>query len=248
MVRWILGAQAGRIRLSDEEAIFGKGRHTYYQPRTLLDLALAHKAEFVPGTGWAYSNTNYLLAGLLIEKITGRPVAEQITKRVIERIGLRHTYFPGVGDERIREAHPKGYFAAKPGGPLEDITELDPSWAWAAGQLVSTPGDLNRFFTALLGGELLGSAQLAQMRTTVAVPDDFDSGSGIRFGLGLTSTPLSCGGLMWGHRGDIPGYHTRTGATDDGRAATIATTAGPAPTAKGLDNADALLGTALCKR
>ncbi|TSB22508.1 beta-lactamase family protein [Streptomyces benahoarensis] len=231
-----------------EEAIFGTGRHTYYQPRTLLDVALAHKAEFAPGTNWSYSNTNYVLAGLLIEKVTGRPVAEQITHRVIDRIGLRHTYFPSTGDERIREAHPKGYSATKPGAPLEDITRIDPSWAWSAGQLISTPSDLNRFFSALIGGELLGPNELAQMRTTVKVADTFDSGSGIRFGLGLTSTPLSCGGLMWGHRGDTPGYHTRTGATDDGRAATIATTARPAPTSRGLNHADALLNTALCKR
>lgn len=222
-----------------EEAIFGTGRHTYYQPRTLLDVALAHKAEFAPGTNWSYSNTNYVLAGLLIEKVTGRPVAERITHRVIDRIGLRHTYFPSTGDERIRDAHPKGYSATKPGAPLEDITRIDPSWAWSAGQLISTPSDLNRFFSALIGGELLGPNELAQMRTTVKVADTFDSGSGIRFGLGLTSTPLSCGGLMWGHRGDTPGYHTRTGATDDGRAATIATTARPAPTSRGLNHADA---------
>lgn len=231
-----------------EEAILGKGRHTYHQPRELLDLALAHKADFAPGTSWSYSNTNYVLAGLLIEKVTGRPVAEQITQRIIDRIGLRHTYFPGVGDQGIREAHPRGYFAAKPGAPLEDITEMDPSWTWSAGQLVSTPGDLNRFFSELIDGKLLRPAELTQMRTTVKVPKEFDSGSGIRFGLGLTSTPLSCGGLMWGHRGDTPGYHTRTGVTVDGRAVTTAVTASPAPTPKGLAHADAVLDTTLCEK
>ncbi|MFJ8310052.1 MULTISPECIES: serine hydrolase domain-containing protein [unclassified Streptomyces] len=70
------------------DAIVGRAsRHTYYQPRALLDVALAHKARFGPGTSWAYSNTNYVLAGLLIEKVTGRPVAEQITQRVIDREG-----------------------------------------------------------------------------------------------------------------------------------------------------------------
>ncbi|UKY54666.1 serine hydrolase domain-containing protein [Streptomyces inhibens] len=230
------------------DAVFGKGRHTYYQPRALLDTALAHKAEFAPGTSWSYSNTNYILAGLLIEKVTGRPLAEQITKRIIDRIGLRHTYFPDVGDENIREAHPQGYHATKPGAPLEGVTELDPSWGWAAGQLISTPSDLNRFFSALIGGKLLKPAELAQMRTTVKVPDDFDAGAGVRFGLGLTSTPLSCGGVMWGHGGDIPGYHSAPGVTDDGRAATVVVTADWAPTSKGFTNADALLDTALCKK
>lgn len=225
----------------------GERRHTYYQPRALLDVALAHKALFAPGTGWSYSNTNYVLAGLLVEKVTGRPLAEQITHRVIDRIGLRHTYFPGVGDEGIREAHPQGYHAAKPGGPLEDITRLDPSWGWAAGQLISTPGDLNRFFAALVGGRLLGPAELAQMRTTVEVPDDTGLGTGVRFGLGVTSTPLSCGGLAWGHGGDIPGYSTRNAVTDDGRAAAVAVTAVGAPTGQHVDNAQALVDTALCR-
>ncbi|MGW0391006.1 serine hydrolase domain-containing protein [Streptomyces sp. NPDC003042] len=249
-VRQLLQHTSGLPNYTDSliDAVFGKSRHTYYQPRELLDLGLSRKALFAPGTGWSYSNTNYVLAGLLIEKVTGRPVAEQITKRIIDRIGLRHTYFPGVGEEGIREAHPKGYHAPKPGEPLEDVTELDPSWGWAAGQLISTPGDLNRFFSALVGGKLLEPAQLAQMRTTVEIPDSPATASGIRAGLGLWSTPLSCGGVMWGHGGDTPGYHTVPGVTDDGRAATIAVTADPAPSARGFTNADALLDTALCKK
>ncbi|WHM40741.1 serine hydrolase domain-containing protein [Streptomyces sp. BPTC-684] len=224
------------------DALYGVGRrHTYYQPRTLLDTALAHKALFAPGTSWSYSNTNYVLAGLLVEKVTGRPIAEQITRRVIDRIGLRHTYFPGVGEERIREAHPKGYYASKPGAPLDDVTELAPSWGWAAGQMISTPSDLTRFFSALVGGKLLKPAQLAQMRTTVAVPDDFQPGSGIRFGLGLVSTPLSCGGLSWGHSGGIPGYSTLV-------AVAVAVTALSPPSGKETDNVKRLVDTALCAK
>ncbi|WP_274911584.1 serine hydrolase domain-containing protein [Streptomyces sp. WZ-12] len=220
-------------------------RHRYVQPRTLLDLALAHQPLFAPGTNWSYSNTNYVLAGLLVEKVTGRPLAEQITRRVIDRIGLRHTYFPGVGDERLRAPHPEGYFPVRPGGSLTDVTELDPGWAWAAGQLVSTPGDLNRFFRALFGGELLAPAQLAQMRTTVPAASGLWPGA--RYGLGVISTPLSCGGRMWGHGGDIPGYRTRSGVTDDGRALTVAVTADPTPTKDAPDHAQALLDTALCR-
>lgn len=223
------------------------GGHTYYQPRALLDLALSRKALFAPGTDWSYSNTNYVLAGLLIEKVTGRPLAEQITQRIIDRAGLRHTYFPGVGDESIREAHPRGYHAAQPGGPLGDITRMDPSWGWAAGQLISTPGDLNRFFSALIGGKLLRPAELAQMRTTVAIPDRTGMEPGVRAGLGIISTPLSCGGLMWGHGGDIPGYTTRNGVTDDGRAAAVAVTAAKALAPQGPDHAQTLVDTALCR-
>ncbi|MFE6684996.1 serine hydrolase domain-containing protein [Streptomyces sp. NPDC057743] len=244
-VRQLLQHTSGLPNYVDFLGDFPAYRHRYLQPRTLLDLALAHKPLFAPGTRWSYSNTNYVLAGLLVEKVTGRPLAEQITRRVIDRIGLHHTYFPGVGDERIRAPHPEGYFPKRPGGPLTDVTELDPGWAWAAGQLVSTPGDLNRFFTALFGGELLAPAQLAQMRTTV--PAAAGLWPGARYGLGVISTPLSCGGRMWGHGGDIPGYRTRSGATDDGRALTVAVTADPTPTKDAPDHAQALLNTALCR-
>jgi D-alanyl-D-alanine carboxypeptidase len=195
-------------------------QHTYTEPRELLDLALAHKADFAPGTSWAYSNTNYLLAGLIVQKVTGRPIGEEITTRVINRVGLRHTYFPGIGDQSIRERHPEGYFAV-PGQALREVTEMDPSWGWAAGQMIATPSDLNRFLSALIGGKLLAPAQLAEMRTTV---DASAMWPGARYGLGLVSTPLSCGGLAWGHGGDIPGYSTRDAVTEDGRAATVAVT------------------------
>ncbi|MFC9235355.1 serine hydrolase domain-containing protein [Streptomyces decoyicus] len=242
-VRQLLQHTSGLPNYTDFTGdLTGRKRHTYVQPRALLDLALAHKARFAPGARWEYSNTNYLLAGLLIEKVTGRPLAEQITHRVIERIGLRHTYFPGVGEEGIREAHPEGYYAAKPGKPLKNITEMDPSWGWAAGQVVSTPGDLNRLFTALSGGKLLKRAQLAEMRTTVPA----GLWPGARYGLGVVSTPLSCGGLMWGHGGDIPGYNTRTGVTDDGRAVTIAATADRAPVKQGPADVLAAVDAALC--
>ncbi|WP_437624255.1 serine hydrolase domain-containing protein [Sorangium sp. So ce1151] len=228
-------------------------RHTYFDPRTLLDLALAQGVSFPPGERWEYSNTNYILAGLLVEKVTGRPLAEEITRRVIERIGLRHTYVPRVGDESIRECHPRGYHADGFGEPLYDVTELDTSMAGASGNMISTPGDLNRFFTALLGGKLLEPAQLEEMRATI---DASSMWPGTEYGLGLSSTPLSCGGLAWGHGGDIFGYETAGGVTDDGRAVTVAVTALPSAV-PGVETREqayavyadvlALVDTALCE-
>ncbi|MEU7039570.1 serine hydrolase domain-containing protein [Streptomyces varsoviensis] len=222
-------------------------RHRYYEPRTLLDVALRHKAGFEPGTGWRYCNTDYVVAGLLIERVTGRPVGEEITRRVIDRVGLRHTYFPAQGEQTLRDTHPHGYVATKPDAPLLDVTEMDPSAAWAGGALISTPSELNRFFRALLDGELLHPGQLAQMRTTVAIPADAGYPPGTRFGLGLASYRLSCGGLMWGHDGDFLGYATYPFATDDGRAATIAVTADPGPTEHGRQHALRLASTGLCE-
>lgn len=215
----------------------------YYDPRELLDLALQHKADFAPGTNWAYSNTNYLVAGLIVQKVTGRSLAEEIDQRVIQRIGLRHTYFPAPGEEMIRERHPRGYYQDSAGAPLVDATEWDPSWAWAAGQMVSTNSDLNRFFSALLAGRLLPKAQLEQMRTTV--PASYPFPAGARYGLGLVSTPLSCGGVYWGHGGSMTGYETRGGVTEDGRAANVAVTMQPSQAVK--ERMDGVVDTALCR-
>ncbi|WP_405409054.1 serine hydrolase domain-containing protein [Streptomyces decoyicus] len=205
------------IHVDDDEI-----RNRYFEPRELLDIALRYKADAAPGTTWGYSNTNYVLAGLIVQKVTGRPLAEEMDRRIIKRIGLRHTYFPTPGEMTIREPHPQGYHRNPANTPLRDFTEMDPSVGWAAGQLISTNSDLNRFFTALLAGRLLPAAQLAEMRTTVPAGT-----SGLRYGLGLTSRPLSCGGVYWGHGGDIAGYETRGGVTDDGRAANVAVTSIP---------------------
>ncbi|MFD7326006.1 serine hydrolase domain-containing protein [Streptomyces sp. NPDC059875] len=216
----------------------------YYAPRELLDTALQHPADFVPGTSWKYSNTNYVLAGLIVQKVTGRPLAEEIDRRIIKRIGLRHTYFPIPGDASIREPHPHGYLRDAADGPLRDITEIDPSWGWAAGQMLSTNSDLNRFFSALLAGHLLPSAQLAQMRSTV--PAEATFGPAARYGLGLLSRPLPCGGLSWGHGGSFPGYETRGGATDDGRATNVAVTMQLTDEA-GRRSLERAVDTALCR-
>ncbi|MFE0186428.1 serine hydrolase domain-containing protein [Streptomyces sp. NPDC058989] len=215
----------------------------YYDPRELLDLALQHESDFAPGTKWAYSNTNYVVTGLIVQKVTGRPLAAEIDRRVIKRIGLRQTYFPTPGEVAIRERHPKGYYQDSAGAPLVDATEWDPSWAWAAGQMVSTTSDLNRFFTALLAGRLLPQAELDQMRTTV--PAGYPFPTGARYGLGIVSTPLSCGGVYWGHGGSMTGYETRGGATEDGRAANVAVTTQPSRTTK--EHMDGVLETALCR-
>ncbi|MFI1594449.1 serine hydrolase domain-containing protein [Streptomyces venezuelae] len=217
----------------------------YYEPRELLDIALEYEADFAPGKDWAYSNTNYVLAGMIVEKVTKHTIAEEIDRRIVKRLGLRHTYFPAPRDATIREPHPKGYLQEAPGAPLRDITELDPSWTWAAGQLISTNSDVNRFYAALLTpGRLLPKPQLDQMRTTVRA-DYF--GKGARYGLGIVSRPLSCGGLYWGHGGSYPGYETRGGATDDGRAANVAVTVQPTDEAV-MSHVDEVVDTALCRR
>ncbi|MEU8919402.1 serine hydrolase domain-containing protein [Kitasatospora sp. NPDC048545] len=239
-VRQLLQHTSG---LADYEGALDEAslRERYFEPRELLDLALGQKPVSAPGEKFGYSSTNYVLAGLIVQKVTGRPIGEEIDRRVVRRIGLRHTYFPAAGDRTIREPHPHGYRRDTADGPLQDFTEMDPSAGWAAGQMISTGSDLNRFYSALLAGRLLPPAQLARMRTTVPVGD-----TGMGAGLGIFSRPLSCGGVYWGHGGDIPGYETRGGATDDGRAVTVAVTTVPADDAV-TRHVEDVVDTALCR-
>ncbi|WP_447008373.1 serine hydrolase domain-containing protein [Saccharothrix isguenensis] len=227
---------------------FSPYRHVYLEPRELLDLANAREDGVPAGGGWSYSNTNYVLAGLIAQRVTGRPFNELVTTRVIERIGLRDTYAPEVGEQDIRGRHPRGYQRNPTTKELLDFTRMDPSWGWAAGQLVSTPGDLNTFLRALLEGKLLEPAQLAQMRTTIPMNPESQSGPG--YGLGIFRLPLSCGTVAWGHGGDIPGYATLNAATDDGRAATLVVTSlnGSVNDKSVAGDRSALVDAALCAK
>ena len=209
-----------------EETLFGttdvfQYRYHYVTPRDILDSALSKPAQFEPGTQWKYTNTNYVVLGMLVERVSQRPVGEQIDERIVKKLGLSHTYFPAPGDKSIKGTHPQGYHLNGE-GKLEDITEMDPAWAWAAGAMVSTPGELNTFFQAVFDGRLLTQASIDEMKKGV------DIGSGGRvYGLGLIGRSLSCGGTAWGHGGDIAGYHTRGGVGPDGTAVTVAVTALP---------------------
>ena len=193
----------------------------YIPPRDLLGTALGKPAAFEPGTQWKYTNTNYIVLGMLVERVSQRPVGEQIDERIVKKLGLSHTYFPAPGEEKIRGTHPQGYHLSAE-GKLEDITEMDPAWGWAAGAMVSTPSELNTFFQAVLDGRLLTQSSIDEMKKGV----DTDK-AGVVYGLGLIGRSLSCGGTAWGHGGDIAGYHTRGGVGPDGTAVTVAVTALP---------------------
>ncbi|WP_281261673.1 serine hydrolase domain-containing protein [Actinokineospora auranticolor] len=201
------------LRLRDP--LTNRWNHT--TPVELVRSAMSLPPDFPPGAGWRYSNTNYALAGMIIERVTHRSAGDEINRRIIEPLRLAGTYYPAEYEVGIRGAHPRGYHTVD--GKRVDYTHLDPSWAGAAGAMVSTGEDLNRFYTALLRGRLLPEAQLAEMKRTV--PADVYPGAG--YGLGLVRIPTSCGKEFWGHGGSIPGFRTRGGVTADGRAVTVTT-------------------------
>lgn len=188
--------------------IFEERRFYEYEPEELVAIAMQHAPIFEPGTAWSYSNTNYVLVGMVIEAVTGNPWAEEVRIRIIEPLELTQT---SVADgPQMPEPHAKGYYQFPDGGPLVDVTLLDPSAGGAGGAIISTPRDVTRFFIALLGGSLLADELLAEMKDTVP------EGSG-RYGLGLGWSPLSCGGGYWRHGGAVPGYLSFEGFSEDGR-------------------------------
>ena len=224
-VRQLLQHTAGLPEYADQIAADAfAAQERYTSPRDMLDIALAKPAVFAPGERWAYSNTNYLVLGLLVEAVTDRALPQQIDERIVKPLDLEHTYFPAPGERELRGEHPHGYHA-KTVGDLLDITALDSSFAWSAGAMVSTPHELNVFMQALLDGELLNEESLAEMQTTVPAGDELWPEA--TYGLGLQSYPLSCGGVAWGHGGDIPGTQTRNAVGPDGTAVTIAVTSLP---------------------
>jgi D-alanyl-D-alanine carboxypeptidase len=212
----------------------------HHSPHDLLNIALAHRPLFAPGTGWSYSNTNYVLAGLLIEAVTGHSYGEQIDQRIIKPLDLHDTSVP-VDDSNIPGAHPRGY-AELPNSAPVDVSELNPSVAYASGAMISSGADIDRFLGALLRGRLLPPAELRAMQTTNPTGD----ASGDAYGLGLQSTPLPCGGQYWGHDGGILGFQTISGATPDGRQATVMVNVGPGGTDALNPDMQTAVTTALC--
>ncbi|MGV9820714.1 serine hydrolase domain-containing protein [Nocardia xishanensis] len=193
------------------------GMQSYRPASELIRAALDRPSEFQPGTRWGYSNTNYLIIGSMIERVTGLPVGVEVTRRIILPLGLQNTYWPLYPLEQVvRGPHPRNYLVN--GNQRVDVTDIDPNWGLADGAMVATERDLNRFFMALVSGRVVPPAQLDQMRTTIptGVPL-FDQ----EIGLGLFRRVNRCGMETWGHGGTVTGSNV-VGAATDRFAVTIA--------------------------
>ncbi|MER6283998.1 serine hydrolase domain-containing protein [Streptomyces sviceus] len=193
---------------------FFKHRYDTQSPGQLVAIAMAHKPDFAPGTSWNYSNTNYVLAGMVIQKATGRSYGEEIRHRIIDPLHLSATSVPGT---RVTVPQPSSRAYSKLAetatGPTYDVTELNPSLASSAGEMISDSADLDRFYSALLKGRLLPPKQLKEMKTTVTIEGIPNAG----YGLALIDRKLSCGVHVWGHDGGIHGSSSVAVTTADGR-------------------------------
>lgn len=221
-----------------------------WQPDELLALAYKHPPYFAPGQGFHYSNTNTVLLGLIAEKIDGKPLGQLFKERIFEPLGMKGTVFPDVSSNSIPEPHPQGYFfgdnvltmtnPALPeamqqeaiAGTLapNDVTDVNPSWAWAAGSGISTATDLKTLGEALVNGKLL-NAELQQKRLETVTPTNPDDPRGASYGLGIAKF-----GNLYGHTGELPGFNTFMGS-DPANSVTLVVWTNLAPAADGRDPA-----------
>ncbi|MFI0924166.1 serine hydrolase domain-containing protein [Streptomyces sp. NPDC021012] len=170
----------------------------HFTPEEALAYGFKHRNTFKPGAKFEYSNSNLVLLGLVVEKVTGRPLPEFLRNRVLRPAHLRHTLFP-TGPE-FPEPHPRGYTNQTLSGAVVDSTDWNPSWAWAAGAMISDLRDLRHWAKVLATGELLSPETQAQRLRTL--PTGFP---GLSYGLGI----FDANGWI-GHNGSIPGYETVT--------------------------------------
>ncbi|MGF9937462.1 serine hydrolase domain-containing protein [Bacillus anthracis] len=185
-----------------------------YTAEELVKMGISLPPDFAPGKGWSYSNTGYVILGMLIEKITGNSYAEEIEKRIIEPLDLSNTFLPGNSPVIPGKNHARGYVKTEGASELKDITYYNPSLANAAGDMISNADDLNKFFSSLLGGKLLKERELKEMLTTVPVEG---KAVGDGYGLGIYETKLPNGVSVWGHGGGIPGFTTFAGGVIGGK-------------------------------
>ena len=181
-----------------------------WSPAELVALIADEPPMFPAGTSWYYSNTNYVMLGMIAEQVTGQPLGRLITDRIFTPLGMAGCSFPDAADNTIPAPHPHGYMLSTmwdrqptPPAPLPalvDVTDFNPSWAAGAGQAVCTVDDLVVWARALATGELLDSDMQRQRLTWYPTGDPH-----AKYGLGV----VDINGLV-GHNGEISGFMSQT--------------------------------------
>ena len=210
-LRELLNHTSGLFDVANDQGFITRvlwRRTESWTPRKLVRIATAHKPLFAPGTGWSYSNTGYILLGLIVEAATGNSLGAELDRRIFRPLRLNATSF--AGPPRISGTYAHGYLPLD-GAQPRDATVFSRTSSWAAGAIVSTTDDLANFYRALLRGRLLRPHLLRAMETTVPVALDPHGGGS---GLGLFETGLPCG-RVWGHEGTAFGYKTITYSNRD---------------------------------
>lgn len=169
-------------------------------PEDIVGLIQDSEPFFAPGEGWQYSNTNFILAGMVIEAATGNSLAKEIESKIITPLGLENTFFSTTKDT-VPGGYISGYLDFDQNGVLDDVSIANLSWSWASGAVVSNAEDLTEFSQALYAGDLLSEATRNEMFTLV------DTGQGYDYGLGMMSFETPDFGRVVGHRGGSLGFN-----------------------------------------
>jgi D-alanyl-D-alanine carboxypeptidase len=174
-----------------------------WTPEQLIDVVRGKPADFAPGTAWEYSNTNYVLLGMVIEKVTGKPAAEVYQERIVGPLGMTETSFPAQSNA-IADPHLFGVTAqGQPSGQTADATNWNPSFAFTAGAIISTLDDLHTWSKALFTGNGILKPETQQLRRDSIIHNIPPNTPTMGFGFGIGDR-----NGWWGFDGDIPGYTT----------------------------------------
>jgi CubicO group peptidase (beta-lactamase class C family) len=164
----------------------------------ILDRWARIPLDFEPGTKWQYSNTNYVVAGLIVEKVSGQPLFTFIRERILTPLGM--TSALDTNAKRLPENDPQGYFRYAL-GPLRPAPHEGPGWMFAAGELAMTPSDLAKWDVSLMNESLLKPASYLAMETETLL----NNGVGTQYGLGMRVANTR-GHRMLEHSGEVSGF------------------------------------------
>lgn len=243
-VRQVLSHRSGLYdytndMFADSVSGFEAVRNKVFTYRQLVALSLKKPRTNAPGAAYSYSNTNFVIAGMLIEKITGQSVRTAYQDRIFKPLKLRDTFYVHP-DTKIPGSYARGYLTPDTAGaPLVDATAQTASWAQSAGAIISSARDLDTFYSALLSGKLMSAARLGEMERFSRVD------STTAYGLGLRRRELSCGVSVYGHTGVVQGYYTYAFATKDG-SRSVAAVATTSNNGKVQDAMGGVLDSAFC--
>jgi D-alanyl-D-alanine carboxypeptidase len=200
-LRQLARMQSGLFNFTEstafQQAMFADPRQPF-TPHELLNYAFAQPNRFPPGEGFEYCNTNTVLLGLVVEKVSGQPLHSYINDHIVAPLGMSHTSFPTTN--AFPEPHSQGYTVQTADGKEAAATDWNPSWGWAAGAMISTLDDMHTWAPALATGKLLSPQMQAQRLQTVGSPGMPPQDG---YGLGI----FNLGGWI-GHNGSLPGYQT----------------------------------------
>jgi D-alanyl-D-alanine carboxypeptidase len=225
-IRQLLDMTSGLFNYAEDED-FNQTLDTepqkVWEPRELIEIGFQHPPDFSPGEGFHYSNTNTVLLGMITEQLTGQPLEQEFQDRIFVPLGMSNSLLPERSSAVIPDPHPRGYMyqtnveslntselqgeeaeqADESAGEPNDVTDANPSWAWAAGVAISTVNDLIIWAKADATGALLSPEAQKERLSWVSPPPSPE----VQYGLAIAEFP---GGFI-GHDGQLPGFNSFVG-------------------------------------